>query len=403
MSGYTGPMEQLRTRALFALLALLLLALAAFTGFARPGSFASYTIGRNVQSFTQLSQRFVALAKAKGAEHAFDVLRTVELPPNTDLHLLGHVVGDELYKQKGVDGIADCTQEFRNACSHTIVIGMLNEFGDTDTTVEMVRDACKKAPGGKGAYTMCFHGLGHGVFAFYAYDLKKTADFCKKTGTAVYAEEEYTQCVGGAIMELMGGGGHDREAWLRAREKYLVEKEPLAPCMSPLIEEAAKTFCFMYLTPRLFEFAGAELAQPDPKTFPLAFSFCDAISKASPRLREACFGGFGKEFIPLVGARDIRTVDRFSNEQYARAAGWCTLSRAKDGQAACVEQAVESVFWGGENDPRASMRFCAVTPVSLQDACFSRVAENLKRYVPESAEMWCRQLPEQYRSRCLLP
>ena len=113
-------------------------------------------IGQNVRSFKELSDRFVELASKKGAVYAYEILKQANLPQGTDFHLLGHVVGDELYKQKGVGAIADCTQDFRNACSHTIVIGALNEFGG-EKALSLIRDACIKAPGGSGAYTMCYH------------------------------------------------------------------------------------------------------------------------------------------------------------------------------------------------------------------------------------------------------
>ena len=358
------------------------------------------TIGQGVANFKELSDRFAALAQKKGGVYAYDVLRQASLPPNTDLHLLGHAVGDILYAQKGVAGIADCTQDFRNACSHAVVIGALNEFGPSDSTLKKIDDACKQAPGGSGAYTMCYHGLGHGVFAYFGYDLQKTDGFCKRMGTAQYHDEQYTQCVGGAIMELMGGGGHDHDAWLAARQKYLTS-DPLAPCDSALITQAAKGFCYIYITPQLFEAAGAKLARPDPITFPKAFSFCDAIPTSKQSNRDACFGGFGKEFIPLAGDRDIRKVATFSDQAYATAAQWCDLAAPQDGKESCIAQEVESVFWGGENDPAASFRFCSVAPFALQSACYKRIALSIKRYLPEaSQQQWCDKLAPEYEDGC---
>jgi hypothetical protein len=357
-------------------------------------------IGQNVQTFQELSARFTALAEKKGAVYAFGVLKRADLPPNTDLHLLGHVVGDELYKQKGVAGIADCMQDFRNACSHSIVIGALNEFG-SEKALSLIRDACEKAPGGSGAYTMCYHGLGHGVFAYYGYDLSDTVEFCKKAGTVAYHEQEYTQCVGGAVMELMGGGGHDRDKWILARERYLTD-DPLSPCIGADIPKRAKGMCLTYLTPRLFEEAGAELGNPDPATFPRAFGFCEAISQSKPELREACFGGFGKEFIVLAGARDIRRVDAFSDEEYARAIQWCNLAERAEARFACVGEALSSVFWGGENDPSASFRFCSLATGPERDACFRRLGESIDQYLTgEKRATECRKLPAQSQNVCI--
>ncbi len=356
------------------------------------------SIGARVSNFDELKERFTSLAEKRGAEYAFEVLRRADLPPNTDLHLLGHAVGEVLYTQKGVEGIADCTENFRNACSHAIVIGTLNEYGTGGTTQKMIDDACKKAPGGKGAYTMCYHGLGHGVFAYFGYSLEKTVSWCKKMGTPLFHDEQFTQCVGGATMELMGGGGHDRKLWLAARTQYL-GADPLSPCMSRLLPDQAKYFCLTYITPRLFELAGADIGRPDPATFPAAFAFCDTIPKNKEAWRGACFGGFGKEFIVLAGERDIRAVDRFSDSQYRTAIGWCALASAEEGKAMCLSGALDSLFWGGENDPRASLRFCGlISSAPLKDTCYQHLAEIIAHYTPERKDV-CARIPS-YNARC---
>src|SRR3989344_7522944 len=351
-----------------------------FFAFQKPDAYPEATaIGGGVENFAQLSDRFQSLAREKDALYAYEILRRAVLPPNTDLHLLGHVVGDELYKQRGVSGIADCTQEFRNACSHTIVIGALNEFG-SEEALPLIRGACEKAPGGSGAYTMCHHGLGHGVFAFYGYDLAKTVAFCKKTGTAAYRDREYVECVGGAVMELMGGGGHDRAAWLASRERYLDTKDPLAPCSTAVVPRDAKGMCYMYLTPHLFEAAGGNLAAPEPRDFATAFSFCDAISKNTPDLRQDCFSGIGKEFPVLALSRDIRSVDTAGDTALRQMRDWCALAPHEEAYGDCTRSIISSLYWGGENDPRAAIRFCELAEGSDRGRCFAGIFEEAKQY-----------------------
>ena len=397
----TTVMRFLWSTPVVAVMAVLIVTGAYFMSHPRMSFAEASTIGKGAETFDILSDRFAELAKEKGGLYAFQVLKIAELPPNTDTHLLGHAIGDVFYTQKGVAGIADCTQDFRNACSHTIVIGALNEFGSGDATLKMIDDACKKAPGGVGAYTMCYHGLGHGVFAYFGYDMQKTVAYCKKMGTPEYNDQQFTQCVGGMIMELMSGGGHDHEAWVRAQNKYLLKDQPLAPCDSSLIPEAAKGYCYMYISPRLFEAAGSEIAHPNPATFPKAFTYCDAIPLTSSRSRDACFGGFGREFVGLAAERDIRAIDQLDDNVYARAAQWCDLAIPRDGKESCLRQEVESVFWGGENDPQASFRFCAVTPASLTEACLGNLANNIEHYLRgEARTTWCNKLPVQYRGQC---
>lgn len=359
------------------------------------------TIG-NVATFAELQENFEQLADKKGARYAFDVLRRAAIPPNTDMHLLGHVVGDKLFAQEGIDGIAACTQEFRNACSHSIVVGALREEGEG--ALEKIREACKKAPGGPGAYTMCFHGLGHGVFSFYDFEYPETVAMCEKTGTSEYRNREAIECIGGSVMELMGGGGgHDPSGWERARESYLRSDDPLSPCMADFMPEHARGICFTYLTPRLWEHAGIDLGTPDPTLFSKAFAYCDQIPVDKKEWRMACFGGFGKEFIPLLAARDIRAVDSMPDERMRTAVQWCEKALVSDGVAACVAEGVSSLFWGGENDPSASFRYCALVPEGEANrACYERLAGAIQSYVRDAAqrEALCGQIPSLYQPLC---
>lgn len=367
-------------------------------------SFGSYreasTIGR-ASSFTELKAGFSELAERKGAQYAFEVLRRAKLPPGTDLHLLGHIVGDELYKQKGVDGIADCTQEFRNACSHTIVIGALSEYGDKDA-FPLIRAACKKAPGGQGAYTMCYHGLGHGVLAYYGYELGPTVGFCRKTGTDAFGQREYKECIGGAIMELVGGGFHDRDIWLAGRAKYLVASDPLSPCSRDVIPEDAKALCYSYITPWLFELAGADMSAPGPKDFVKAFEMCDRIEGDQVHLRAACFSGVGKEFPVLALERDIRSLESASEEQLATMRAWCSLAPHAEAKNACIRSIVSSLYWGGENDSGLVIRFCNQEQGTGRSGCFSGILEEASMYAPVDVSMadFCAKMPEDVSGAC---
>ncbi len=384
---------------------LCVLALGFFFGSRSTDSFQEATrISVGVQNFEQLSKRFQSLAREKGALYTYEILRRAVLPPGTDVHLLGYTVGDELYTQKGVGGIADCTQEFRNACSHTIVIGALNEFG-SEKALGLIQDSCQLAPGGSGAYTMCYHGLGHGVYAFFGYDLEKTVAFCKKTGTRDYKDREYTECVGGAIMELMGGGGHDKAVWSASREKYLSMDDPLAPCSTNVIPMDAKSFCYMYITPHLFEASGGDLANPLPKDFAAAFMFCDTIEKSSRELRQSCFSGIGKEFPVLALSRDIRSVNKSDDAALRQMRGWCVLAPHDEAYEDCTRAIISSLYWGGENDPNTVIKFCVLAEEADRERCFGGIFEEVKQYpslrypktefcslVPSDVEPSCRSV-----------
>lgn len=375
----------------------------AFSAFSRSEYSEASAIGTNVSDFKELSKRFEILSEERGAAYAYEILRRAELPPGTDLHLLGHVVGDQLYLQEGLDGIIVCTPEFRNACSHTIAIGALNEYGANASTLLRIDDACKKAPGGTGAYTMCYHGLGHGVFAYFGYDLAKTVSFCAEMGTEEYHNRQAEECVGGSIMELMGGGGHDNDAWLAARERYLSPSNALMPCLSSVIPDNMKPICLLYITPQLFAHETGNLANPSEREFRGAFEACDTIPAASPRLRTACFEGIGKEFPVLALARDIRTISSATDAQLRLMYTWCDIAPSEEAFTDCSLSVVDSLFWGGENDSSVSLRYCAVASEARKGTCYEYILEIASFYLrvgsPEAMRL-CSGFPTNLIDSC---
>lgn len=351
------------------------------------------------RTFQEYSDYFRRLSEDKGAEYAYQVLLRAPLATGTDLHLLGHVVGDMLYKQQGIDGINSCTQDFRNACSHSVVIGILSEHGEG--ALGEIAKTCKKAPGGQGAYTMCFHGLGHGILAYNGYRLDRAVEMCKRTGTPEYGYQEYSQCVGGASMEMVAGV-HDREVWQSQYGNYFSETDPLAPCNQPYMDDAVRPFCYMHLTPRLFEQAGMDLAAPSPTVLPEAFSYCDAIPATNERDRAACYGGFGKEFIVLAQSRDIRQISETDEAALRTVREWCALAGDEQGEDDCNSSALDSLYWGGEIEPDAAFRFCAIAKGGEQAACYQKLVVLTDYFLPRGLQRnkVCERFPEEYQESC---
>lgn len=348
-------------------------------------------------SFGELSAFFKKLAQVKGAEYTFSVLGIAKLPPDTDLHLLGHTVGDELYKQKGLQGISVCSNDFRNACSHSIVIGLLMQKGEA--ALPAIADACRQAPGGSGAYTMCYHGLGHGILAYAGYDLARASALCEKTGT----QGEAPQCVGGAIMEMISGGGHDHSVWEKERKEWLKPEDPLYPCTWDFMPASGRIFCLIYITPYLWEAAGADIAHPAGKDFAASFKFCDALPESDLAGRDACFGGFGKEFTTLANNRDIRSVDQMSDQQMRTVYDWCDLAGNKNGIAACVVHAMNSLYWGGENKPAGAIRLCNIISDEYQQrSCFMGLIQSVRTYQSDGVyrDAFCKDVPKSYAAPC---
>lgn len=353
-------------------------------------------------SYQQYADYFRELADKKGAVYAYNVLLYAPFPPKVDLHLLGHVVGDMLYKQKGLAGIKECTQDFRNACSHSVVIGYLREHGE-GALPEIVK-TCKQAPGGRGAYTMCFHGLGHGVLAYTGYDFEKALQMCKKTGSNEYHFREYIECAGGASMELMAGV-HDRDVWASQIPKYFKDTDPLSPCDADFVPNEVRPICYMHLTPHLFEAAGGDLGALDPTIFGKAMRFCAAIPETSAADRDACFGGFGKEYVVLAKSRDIRDMGSATQEALKPVRAACAQADDLQGEKMCNQNALNSLFWGGESKPDAAFNYCAIAEGDDARDCYTDLTGNIRYFLggTQKAAELCSRLPEAYQESCRAP
>lgn len=203
-------------------------------------------------------------------------------------------------------------------------------------------------------------------------------------------------------MEIIGGGFHDPESWQRERQKYLTKESPLYPCNSDLIIDEAKHLCYSYLTPHLFVSAGADLGNPSPLSFEKAFTFCDKLAANNTKDRLPCFSGFGKEFVGLVKSRDIRKINNLSDDEMKKIHSWCSLAKVDDGVIHCLMGAVASIFWGGENDPKVSIKYCSLLENEKhQNTCFKVLMSEALRYMGvQQAKTLCSDFPNNHKDKC---
>ena len=158
----------------------------------------------------------------------------------------------------------------------------------------------------------------------------------------------------------------------------------------------------MYISPRLFEVAGADLAAPKPEHFAKAFTYCDGIPSSEGPLRQSCFAGIGKEFPVLALARDIRAVSEASDEDLRQMREWCSSAPHLEAYGACARSVLDSLFWGGENDPRVSLRFCELAPPEEVNDCFNYIFDLALNYLPHESlsAQFCSRLSGEPAALC---
>ena len=193
------------------------------------------------------------------------------------------------------------------------------------------------------------------------------------------------------------------QLWKVQSKKYLKDSDPLFPCSADFMPEIAKPQCYTYLTPHLFVAAGANLSNPQPSHFEKAFLFCDDIRKDEVANRNACYSGFGKEFVVLAKNRDIRNISQLTEAELKTVHDWCVSGKTGEAILPCLSSAAASMYWGGENDRSVIIRFCKIIQdKNFQSSCFTGIIGSVGYYIKDRAykEEFCGELPETYQKEC---
>ncbi len=359
-------------------------------------------LGRVSWSQARYSDYFTTLANTKGALYAFETLRRTDFQAPVNTHGIGHAIGRVLYGEKGLGGMSDCTEEFRSACAHSIVIHAFAAQGPG--ALQAIVGACKRAPGGQGAFTICVHGLGHGILAYLEYDFSKAVRMCADVAPDMSETERphrfaspYNECIGGMVME-MGQGAHDETLWGQMAPLYIPVSDPLMPCTSDFLPREGRAACYEYVTERLLVAVGAPEILPPPEYYPRAQSLCE---KAPSEYRGACYAGFGKEFVFYATQLDSKDVNRLSDKALMNIRTWCAGSENDVGIEQCNRMALDSLFWAGENNPRSAASFCRIAPSRSHEACYRAFIENVSIFLKgNEKETACSLVPEALRSVC---
>jgi hypothetical protein len=119
--------------------------------------------------------------------------------------------------------------------------------------------------------------------------------------------------------------------------------------------------------------------------------------------RQACFGGFGKEFVVLANERNVQNIQDITEEKLRTAYGWCAMAGAEDGIEYCIRDGLQSLFWGGENSWRGAERYCRIVTDPLQkDRCFNFLFGLVGHYMSDKVyrEKFCFEVSSQYQNTC---
>ncbi len=359
--------------------------------------------------YDEYADYFSALAEEKGSSYAYRVLAGAPIAYGVDTHMLAHVIGYVFHKEKGAQALADCTPDFQNGCAHAVVTQELIQNGADSLTRLM--EVCAGKTERTEEYTACFHGIGHGLIAYTAYDFKRASEKCREVYEFLLpsqnienAEEMWGECVGGATMEL-GLGIHDKAARDLVKGIYMPDSDILMPCDAPYLAKEVRPWCYLYNRQRFFTAAGrtADDRVPNPETYAQALRYCAQIPPGEQDSINACYGGFGVDFTYFANGNDGRDLGLMPDAALDNIHTWCTLAPDYNGVSACTLTAVGIVAGGKGDDMSGAVRFCRRAPDSeISRRCFTTLIP-IAREALERGEFaaFCSGIPAEHRVSCM--
>ena len=110
-------------------------------------------------------------------------------------HELSHIIGNEMYKQNGFDGIKFCDPAFSFGCYHGVTEQMLLDKGKSGLK-EAEQKCVGLFPDNQAFAASCIHGIGHGILTWEGIDINISLKDCDSLD-----ENHRNYCYDGVFME----------------------------------------------------------------------------------------------------------------------------------------------------------------------------------------------------------
>lgn len=162
-----------------------------------------------------------------------------------DCHQQAHIIGRTAFEVFGKSVFSTSFYNCHSGYIHGAMEAFIKQNSDIDLKKKVI-DLCNQFDTSFSKFE-CLHGIGHGILAYYDYDLPESLNFCKALG------DEFSQasCYGGAFMENImtaigkGAGGH-QTSW--------VSDDPYFPCNKVDQEDnQLQTQCYLMQTSRMLK------------------------------------------------------------------------------------------------------------------------------------------------------
>ncbi len=319
--------------------------------------------------------QFAAMIKALGVQKTMAKLLTESGGGSAfDCHQEAHEVGRVGYQIEGNKVFAECDSSCHSGCYHGAMEGLLHEKGSKNL-VHDVNEVCDIFDTRFGTFE-CFHGVGHGLLAYVAYDMPKGIDECKRLDT----KEKGLFCLSGLFMENVvtaQGWGASKQAHTT---NWVSKTDPHFPCNALSQDYDTQYTCYHMQTSWMLTMYGYD------------FDKVSAACLTAPKdMIPVCFESFGRD----VAGQTLRDPKKILN--------LCTKAPDQYFEQ-CISGAVQVIidFWGPGLKNQASV-LCASVPENHKTSCYSIVGSRLndlfKSGAPERKAV-CDSFEASYQHLC---
>jgi hypothetical protein len=113
-------------------------------------------------------------------------------------HIYGHAFGDALYEENGLTGLTVCDENLYSGCLHQFTSRVVSEYGS-----QIVPELLSMCAGHASTHTAfsCAHGVGHGVVAWFGYNLDGLKESLASCRNDTIGGEFIGNCIIGAFAE----------------------------------------------------------------------------------------------------------------------------------------------------------------------------------------------------------
>ena len=288
-------------------------------------------------------------------------------------HNRAHELGRKAYELLGGTAFKDCGIECHSGCRHGATEAFFSDKGSANL-VENMAVLCEGENTQFGMH-QCVHGVGHGLMAWFDYDLPEVLKACDTIG------EEYHRrsCYSGVFMENIVGGIaiSDSEEGTAYHTTDWLNDDLHYPCNA--VDDAYKSECYFLQTDRMLRVLGS---------IELIGSAC---SDAPQQFQFYCFYSMG------------RTVSGFFTRDPAESFRVCAAVEDDAGRETCLRGALSDHLWD-ETQTDDALELCRLSQnASLGEKCYDQLIVRGSEVIPEaSRDGFCKKFPAGYYDGCMI-